>query len=434
MAARNLNTMFPGHFATAVTTKRIHAQEYGWPDRLNFADLLFFYYRNGLANAAVKKTKAKTWQTVPIIRVGEEGSELSEIEEAIKNHLARIRFWQQFAEADARSMVGDYAGLILQIGDGQPANEPLSNAAGILQIKRVRPCWQHQLRPVEYNTDTESDEYGDVTMWEYQEAALDSGQMQQGPRRRFKLPPDRVLIFSRDGTIHDRSQLEAGFNALFDAEKIMGAGAEGFFKTAKNAPVLSMEDDSGFTQLAKAMGVDEEEVSDKLSDIVKDWAAGFDASLLLSKMNTEFPNITLPQPEQFWRIAAQTFAATFEIPLRILIGSETGERASTEDAKEWSKTNEARRTNEVVPIIMTFIERMQAIGVLPKGVWTPEWESLLDDGPDAKLGRGKTMSQINKDEGDAVFTVEEIRVAAGHSAEPESDGDETDEEPPDDEE
>lgn len=416
MAQRTLAGMFPEHFATLSNVKRVHADEYGWPDRLTFPDLLRMYRRNGLAAAAVNAFKSKTWQDVPVLRVTEKDDKLSSTEEAVAAHLARIRFWQQFAEADARSIVGDYGGLVLRFADNKKMNEPLDNAVGITKLFAAIPCWQHQLRPSEFDTNTESETYGEPTMWEYAENAVGGDTASAGPRRRFKVHPDRVLILSRDGTINDRSQLEAGYNAMLDAEKISGAGAEGFFKTAKNAPVISMEEGNGFEEMARGMGINPNEVVDVLNDVVKSWSAGFDASLLLSKMKTEFPNITLPQPEEFWNICVMTFSASMRIPFKVLIGMITGERASTEDAKDWARTNEARRSGEIVPAIMTLIERFQGAGTLPAGEWRVEWDSLLDDGPDAMMARAKTMSEINTSEAGEVFDVTEIRRAAGHPA------------------
>ena len=416
MAQRTLAGMFPEHFGALSNVKRVHADEYGWPERLTFPDILRMYRRNGLAAAAVNAFKSKTWQDVPVLRVTDKDDDLSSTEEAVADHLARIRFWQQFAEADARSIVGDYGGLVLRFADDKKMNEPLDKAVGINKLFAAIPCWQHQLRPSEFDTNTESETYGEPTMWEYAENAVGGDTTSAGPRRRFKVHPDRVLILSRDGTINDRSQLEAGYNAMLDAEKISGAGAEGFFKTAKNAPVISMEDGNGFEEMARGMGIDPTELTDKLNEVVKAWASGFDASLLLSKMKTEFPNITLPQPEQFWNICVMTFAASMRIPFKVLIGMITGERASTEDAKDWARTNEARRSGEIVPAIMTLVERFQKADTLPAGEWRVEWDSLLDDGPDAMMGRAKTMSEINTSEAGEVFDVTEIRRAAGHPA------------------
>lgn len=427
MAQRTLAGMFPEHFATLSNVKRVHAEEYGWPERLTFPDLLRMYRRNGLAAAAVNAFKSKTWQDVPVLRVTDKDDKLSSTEEAVAAHLARIRFWQQFAEADARSIVGDYGGLVLRFSDDKNMNEPLDKAVGITKLFAAIPCWQHQLRPAEFDTDTTSETYGEPTMWEYSENAVGGDTTSAGPRRRFKVHPDRVLILSRDGTINDRSQLEAGYNAMLDAEKISGAGAEGFFKTAKNAPVISMEEGNGFEEMARGMGIDPSELTDKLNDVVKSWSAGFDASLLLSKMKTEFPNITLPQPEEFWNICVMTFSASMRIPFKVLIGMITGERASTEDAKDWARTNEARRSGEIVPAIMTLIERFQKAGTLPAGAWRVEWTSLLDDGPDAMMSRAKTMSEINTSEAGEVFDVTEIRRAAGHPAGLPIDDDEGDE-------
>lgn len=418
--SRDIRGMLGHWLGMNQNTKRVHAIEYGWPDSLGFNDFLQMYRRHPLARAAVEKTKAKTWQTNPVFRVTENGADLNGVEKAVMLHLTRIRFWQQMAEVDGRSMVGAYGGLILRVADGRDMDQPIrpGSVAGIEALVEAVPCWQNQLKVHAVDTDFNSDTYGKPLMWEFTERNLApvGGGEQQG--RRFKIHADRVIILSRDGTTDDRSQLEPGYNTLIDIEKIMGAGAEGFFKNSKGAPVLTMEDEAGFEQLAESLGVEQKDVADKINKLVNDWSGGFDKSLLLSRIKAEFPTVRLPQPEQFWAICVRAFAASWQMPVHILTGMQTGERASTEDSDEWLRTCEARRNNELMPSLQNFLDWAQRIGVIAPGDWHVQWESLIGDGPDARLKRAGLMALANKDQGQVIFTPTEIRTTAGHSAKP----------------
>ena len=75
---------------------------------------------------------------------------------------------------------------------------------------------------------------GEPKMYEFNEAAVET----DNPNKRsLRIHPDRVLIWSDDGTVNGRSLLEPGYNDLIDLEKIKGAGGEGFWKNAKSSPV-----------------------------------------------------------------------------------------------------------------------------------------------------------------------------------------------------
>ena len=69
-AARRLDVMFPGFFATA---KHNHYADFGYPANISFDMLYAMYRRNGVASAAVDKTILKTWQDTALLQ----GSPLS---------------------------------------------------------------------------------------------------------------------------------------------------------------------------------------------------------------------------------------------------------------------------------------------------------------------------------------------------------------------
>lgn len=146
--------------------------------------------------------------------------------------------------------------------------------------------------------------------------------------------------------------LEAGYNDLLTLEKVSGAGGEGFWKNAKSSPVLEVDKEADIAKLAQMLGVETSEIADKMDEVVGDWQKGFDQLLMLQGIEAKTLGVTLPQPAEFYNTALQSFAASIEMPLKILVGTQTGERASTEDAKEWSQTISSRRTNRVIPLIM----------------------------------------------------------------------------------
>jgi hypothetical protein len=105
------------------------------------------------------------------------------------------------------------------------------------------------------------------------------------------------------------------------------------------------------------------------------------------------------------------------MPQKILLGMQTGERASTEDAREWAQINMSRRASMVLPNIMDIIGRFVAWGILPDRDWSIDWPDLTAPTLGEKLEIGEKMARVNQAmaaTGDVVFTDDEIRAVAGY--------------------
>jgi hypothetical protein len=420
-AARRLENLFPGYFPN---TKHSHGKDFGWPDHLTFDQLYKAYLRNGIARAGIDKTVGKTWQDFPFLlemeRDGSEGGETEEtsLERDIRQRFDDLRVWQHLAEADRRSLVGCYSGVIMRLADSKRFQEPVDTVpGGLAGLVELIPAWEGQLQVAEWDTDEMSETYGQPLMFQFNEAQVASKANDTTKTRSFMIHPDRVLVWSRDGTVHGTSFLEPGYNDLIDLEKIKGAGGEGFWKNAKSAPVLNLDKDAKIGDLAKGMGVSPAEVGDKIGEQVEDWQKGFDQLLMLQGMEAKALGITLPSPEHFWAAPLQSFAASISMPLKILVGSQTGERASTEDASEWSQTIMSRRNSQTVPNVMALVRRLERFSILPEGKdWFLDWPSLMDPTPTEQIERAAKMADINAKMqrlGEFVFTPDEMRQETG---------------------
>lgn len=410
-ATRRLDVMFPGYFEG---TKHNHYSDFGWPTEVTFPQLYNAYCRNSIARAAVKKTARKTWETYPLLREAEEeGDDETTLEADIRKRFDAIRLWQRIADADKRGMVGKYSGLILRFADSKRFREPVDRVPGGLDgLVEIIPAWEGQLQVAEWDDDEQSETYGHPKMFNFNEAQV--GSQAQGRNRSFEVHPDRVIIWSETGDVHDRSALEPGYNDLLTLEKIVGAGGEGFWKNAKSAPVLEVDKEARLSEMAQAMGVTEDEVVEALNEGVEDWQKGFDKLLMLQGMTAKTLGVTLPSSEHFYAAPLQNFAASVEIPVKILVGMQTGERASKEDADEWARTIMGRRNDWVIPGIMTLVQRLERVGILPERDWWLQWADLTEADMADKIDRADKMAGINQKMGVDVYDEDEIRAVTGH--------------------
>ena len=385
-------------FHPGTNTKHDHYTDFGWPANLTFHDFYKMYKRNGLATAAVEKTKLKTWQDDPQLWETEVSGDTA-AELRVKKWADELRVWHHFAEADKRSMVGRYAGVIMRIADGRNFDLPVGEAEEYEGLVELIPAWEGQLRVATWHDDiNQPDNYGKPKMFEYNERGFGSktDTNVNSPGRNLRVHPDRIIIWSDDGTLNCRSTLESGYNDLIDAEKVKGAGGEGFWKNSRGAPVITAAEGVKPGDVAKAMGIKPEEVVDEINKQIDSFQQGYDKGLLLGGMTATPLSITLPSPEHFFAAPVQSFAASMCIPIKILMGSQTGERASTEDAREWNQTNMARRTGRNIPLIRAFVRRMAKFGILPEIDWTVGWADLTEAVPSERLARAKDMATINQ--------------------------------------
>jgi hypothetical protein len=424
-AARRLDTMFPGFFAEL---KHDHYSDFGFPKTLNFTQLHGMYLRNGIAHAGVEKTILKTWQQAPFLlekeRDGSAGQDKGEttLEREVRKRFVELRLWDRLRDADRMYLVGGYSGALLAFKDSKRWEDPVDTVpGGIDGLAKIIPAWAGQLTVAEWDMDVTSERYGEPKMFQFNEADVATGKSQH---RQMLIHPDRVIVWSHDGTVHGTSLLEPGYNDLMTLEKISGAGGEGFWKNAKSAPVLEVDKEARVADMAKAMGVTTEGLADAMNDQVEDWQKGFDKLLMIQGMQAKTLAITLPSPEHFFNIALQSFAASIPIPMKILVGMQTGERASTEDAEEWAQTNMSRRTGTVIPNVMMLVDRLERFGILPERDWHLDWTDLTESSMGEKIDRALKMADANakmQASGEWVFTPEEIRGVVEY--EPLSDAD-----------
>ncbi len=413
--------------------KHNHYSDFGWPEVVTFKDLQFMYSRNGLALAGVEGYVAKVWETNPELYESEEAHKPTKLEDGFKLWAEDVRLWQKLAEADRRGMVGDYAGVILQVADSLDWERPLGKVRGLQDIWDLIPAWEGELTPATWDQDTKSRRYGQPITYQYQEQQVLGRPGAPAPRT-LLIHHSRVVIWSSTGDLLGRSLLRPGYNALLDAEKVIGGGAEGFWKNARQSLTLGVDANTNLIKLATSLGVGMDELGTKLNEVVDDFSKGFDKAFIAQGIKPEALNISLPLPAEFLEGPVQVYAASIRMPVRVMIGNVTGERATVEDELAWAKRCNGLREKEKRPLIKTLLNRLEFCGALPVVNWFMDWADLTQGTTSERLDLATKMAEINSKSlgtGDAApFTSDEIREAAGYDVEDGEDegGDENDQE------
>lgn len=380
---RSMNTMFGG--AYALDTKHSNYYDsYGYPKELTFDQFYTRFKRDPLAKAVCERAIKKCWQDYPSLREDDDPDNETQQETLIRQRFEELRVWPKLAEVDLRSRVGEYAAVILRLADGKQMDQPVETVPGGLDgLVEIIPAWQGQLRASDWNSDVMSLDYGKPTMYQFNESSVNP---EEGKIRSFNVHPDRVIIWSRDGTVYGTSVLEGVYNALLDAEKVRGAGGEGFWQAAKGTPHFDVDKDANIQQLAQMLGAaDASEIQEKMGEISDGARKGFDKALVTQGIKSTNQTYAVPNSREPFEIAVQSVASGAGIPMKILLGSQSGERASTEDANEWNQTCQSRRNNYVKPNIMSFVERLERFSIIPKSDWTLNWTDLTESSMKERL-------------------------------------------------
>lgn len=391
----------------SLDTKRTTAwHEYGYPEQLTPVDFYKAYARHGIAQGAVNKLHGACWATDPWLIEGEpqdQKREETKWERDVKECLPDD-FWHQFAEADRRRLVGRYAALILLLRDSKRLHEPVV-AAGALLLDEVVPVWQGALQVAQSDAAT-----GKPQMYSY----TDINNVQHD------VHPDRVLILGdmAQGAI---GFLEPGYNNIVNLEKIEGGSGESFLKNASRQPHINFDKDVNLHQLAQMVGAqDPSGIQEKVDEVAQGLARGIDKTLVTQGATATMLTANVPDPKPHYEINVNTAAAAWDIPVKILVGNQTGERASTEDQKYWAARCQSRRVRTLSREIKAAVRHLQRIKVLPElRTLTVMWDDLTVPTIAERLANGKVMAEINASAiqtGAAIFDDDEIRATAGFEA------------------
>ncbi|AZV93581.1 DUF1073 domain-containing protein [Bordetella sp. J329] len=385
--------------------------EYGFKENLEFSDLYKLYRRGGVAHGAVEKVVKNCWKTFPWVIQGEEHDESRKEtpwERKVKA-TANVPFWRSVMEADRRRLVGRFSGLILRIRDSQDWDQPVRGRGR--QLVSVIPAWASALKPIDFDMEPKSDRYGQPKYWQYTQVDANGGQSQ------VKIHYDRIIILGDDSS-DAIGFLEPAFNAFVSLEKVEGGSGESFLKNAARQIAVNFDKEIDFASLASMYGVSVNELQEKFNEAAWEINRGNDQMLVMQGAQATPLTSAVADPEPTYDVNLRTISAATGIPSKILTGMQTGERASSEDVKEFNATCQSRRNGDLAFEIHGVFAHLMRIGVVDSvSEYTVMWDDLTDATQADKLANAKIMSDINNvslSSGSEVFTRDEIRTAAGY--------------------
>jgi hypothetical protein len=347
------------------------------------------YRRNGMAKRIVNAIVEATWRGGAEIIEDENPEIITPFEQAWIDLDMRLNLWPNFARADKLSRLGRFGTLYLGLpGDpGTPVQS--ATAEGFVY---VQPFGEDSVSVDTLETETLSPRFGMPVTYKI--------------NRSRKKQAERIVHYTRmqhvagdviDEIIFGTPALECVWNLLDDLDKVTGGGAEAFWIRANQGLHIDVDKEA-------ELGEGDEQ---RLDDEIKRYTHKQQRFLRtigakVKSLGSDVADLRGPAGA----IVDQISAAT-GIPQRILMGSERGELASSQDRLNWDDQVTDRRTSFAGPsVVRPFIDNQITLGVLPiPAKYEPRWPQIQSLTIDERAKIAATLKTL----GPSVITDEEIR-------------------------
>lgn len=410
-----------------IETKRNIICQYGYPASPGFAEFYAVGKRVGLGKAVVNLPVNKCWQTLPkildVTEFDDEGEPVKFADSDFVREMTNLindrglQLWERIKGTDRKQRYGMYSGCLIVTKDsmGRSSREPLDSLVPGQLVKLV-PFYEAQLIPIEYDQDIGSANYGDPTMWQLIENAVNP---KPGKQLSIEVHPSRLIIAaegSEDGTIYGTPALESCLYSIMDWEKARMSSSEGIKRNNDQRGVISLDEGAN-------MPHPDSEQAEIMDENISRWDNGDDALLTVANAKVTPFNASFHDPSKTADMILMEVGASVEIPSTILVGYQTGRLASIEDTFNFAQSMMQRREGWCNELIFQFIDRLIEVGLLPDpdGDIVIQWDDLTEPSPRDKLENADKMSIIDerrfKTGRAPAFSDAEYREAAGYAAE-----------------
>lgn len=351
------------------------------------------YERDGLAGKIVDMPASTTWKLPPAIIEPGKQDEPTPFMKDFEAMAKRLKLWSRFDRADRLSRIGRYGVLFIGVrGTDAELKEELPRMTKQEDVLFLSCFHEKHAEIKEWVTDPGDPRFGLPSVYEMDFSAGNMAGIGQ-PFPSIKLPVHhtRILHIAEDlldDEVFGRPALKRALNPIFDLQKIAASTGEGFWQVATRTLVGKIEGqiDQG----------DLEKLGEALEEIQHDLRRHF-----IGKGATlGYLDSTPPDPSGAGNFFIDLISAASGIPKRILLGSERGELASSQDERNFMGMIKERQAQHAEPnILRAFIDRMVSYGALPsygKEEYEVVWPERVEHTEKEKAEANKANSEVAK--------------------------------------
>lgn len=386
----------------------------GYKRDLGFEDYLAKYERQDIAARVVDAPAEETWRESPRLFDGEQDD--TEFVKAVDALFKRLRAWAHIENVDALAGIGRYGVLLIGVSSGAE-EEQLKNEvteADPADVVYLRAYDEGATEIKELDKDPNSERFGMPLLYEIDLGEDLTGTANTANTTKVQVHWSRVIHvaeYTRRSLVYGTPRMRAVYNRLDDLEKVVGGGAEAFWKLVYKGLVFSLKE--GF-----AAPSDQDEVSE-LQNVVQDYVNDLRRFMFTPGYDVHELGGQTVDPSGMVDVIISIVSGKTGIPKRLLLGSERGELASTQDASNWAGRITGRRTKYAEPVILNpLVDRLIQWGAVPapsdtKNGYRWEWQPLFEltelEQADVALKYAQAANTLTGGFGTLAITEEEWR-------------------------
>ncbi len=345
-------------------------QALGYPETdLIFKDYWVKYQRQDIAKAIINRPVDATWRgEIGVIDNDDQTTE--GFEQAWKDLYNQLSLKSAFIRLDKLASLGKYGVLMLGFDDTKDGQELVNPIPpGKHKLIYVKPLSELSAKINTWDTNPASARYGLPII--YDVTSIGPGGTTTIVLRvhytRMIHVPGELLESECEGI----PVLQAVYNRLLDLEKLVGGSGEMFWRGAR--PGYKGVVKEGFTLTVPAQ--------ESLQAQIDEYEHNLRRFLINEGVDLEALAMQVADPLNHVEVQIQMISAVTGIPKRILLGSERGELASSEDRAGWLELIQSRQSDYAeLQIIRPFITQCQKYGVLPPAMndeYKVDWPDLF---------------------------------------------------------
>lgn len=344
----------------------------GWTEDITLDDYWNKYLRNPLGRTVVDAPAKTAWRSQPVITDDDDSADSTGFEAAVNDLFREHRLLEKWMDADRIAGIGQFGLLVIGAHDGNSLDQPLTNADDVAYFQ---PVAEDSVKHMDVVKPT--DAATDVPVGMPVEYELDLSEQSTENHtpfdRHVTVHHSRVIHIAEntlDSRLYGRPRMEAVYNLLEDAEKVLGSSAEMAWRGADYGMLLAARD--GF----------ELEDPEAIEDEVMAYYHGLQPYLRTQGLDVERLGGEEYDPSGVMDQILKLIAGETGIPQRILTGSERGELASSQDRASWLGRMAERQQHFCEPVIVRpTIQRLVDAGILPApegGHFEVQWPTLFE--------------------------------------------------------
>ena len=378
-------------FGTEGAGKRDLYNVFGWDRMITVQAMFEMYHRGGIAQRVVDAYPDATWAHPPEVYqdVKENDGWTRAFAELAKN----TNLYDALHRADRLSRLGRYAIILVGYDQANLAAPVRGNSRKVLYFQ---PYSELSAKITEWNTNSASPRFGMPEFYTIypdlanneQRGGTMTGDGKMPSRGSFRVHASRVVHVAQ-GVMEDEvfgtPMLGSIWNYLCDLMKVVGGSAESYWLTANRGMQVDIDKDAELSdEDAAALSEEVDEYSNQMRRVLR--TRGVKVTDLGSRV---------ADPRGPYAVLMQLISGTKGIPQRILLGSEAGHLASTQDKGNWAEQVENNRALGAEPrLLKPLIQNLIAAKALPtpKADVVANWPDAYRSGP---LERAEISSKIS---------------------------------------